>query len=200
MTTSQSDSTGPSPALRRQFIDHLEESPTLMTLATVSSDGYPRTRNVQVTGVGEDGRVLFHTDTRSQKIRDIEACPKASLTVITPDKTRQVTVIGDVVRDTPEGERLAFTRRSRYLQLLAWLNDTGLALQDVDERHRIWAEFDRTHPDLAEQDPPETWIGYAVVPREYLFWNGDDNGPSRRVHYTRADTGSDHWTREILPG
>lgn len=181
----------------RLFIDHLEESPTLMTLATVSPDGYPRTRTVQVTGVGEDGRVYFHTDTRSQKVRDIAACPKASLTVLTPDQTRQVTVIGDVVADTEAGERTAFTGRSRYLQLLAWLNDRGLALEDREERRRVWAEFDRAHPDLAEADPPETWVGYAVVPREYLFWTGDDLGPSRRVRYAR---GAEGWSTEALPG
>jgi pyridoxamine 5'-phosphate oxidase len=186
----------------RLFLDHLEESPsvpTLMTLATVGTDGYPRTRTVMVSGVGEDGRVCFHTDARSQKVRDLAACPKASLTVLSAEGAWQVTVIGDVVPDTRAGERTAFTRRSRYLQLLAWLNDADLAAKPAEERHRLWAEFDHAHPDLAEQSPPETWTGFAVVPREYLFWSADTAGPSRRVQYTRTTTDS-HWTQEVLPG
>lgn len=189
-------STNPS----RLFIDHLEASPTLMTLATVSPDGYPRTRTVMVNGVGEDGRIFFHTDARSQKITDIEHSPKASLTVLTPDQTRQVTVIGDVVASTAEAERLAFASQSRYLQLLAWLNDPEMARKDVDERHRIWAEFDEAHPDLSESEPPSAWVGFAVVPREYLFWTADDAGPSHRQRYTRSSVPGDDWTVEQLPG
>lgn len=208
----------------RLFLEHLApppEPPTLMTLATVGADGYPRTRTVMVSGVGDDGRVRFHTDSRSQKVRDVEGCPKASLTVLTPDRRRQVTVVGDVVADTAAGSREAFARRSRYLQLLAWLNDRGLAVSDVGERRRVWAEFDAAHPDLAS-DPPDTWAGFAVVPREYLFWTADDAGPSHRVRYTRTtgvggvggvgaggaasetevgeSGGEDGWAREVLPG
>lgn len=186
----------------RLFLDHLEESPsvpTLMTLATVSPDGYPRTRTVMVSGVGEDGRVCFHTDARSQKVRDIAACPKASLTVLSPEGTWQVTVIGDVVPDTRTGECTAFARRSRYLQLLAWLNDADLAAKPAEERRRLWEAFADEHPNLADSGPPETWAGYAVVPREYLFWTADTAGPSRRVRYTRTTTDS-HWTQEVLPG
>lgn len=186
----------------RLFIDHLEESPTLMTLATVDPDGYPRTRTVMVTGVGDDGRVFFHTDSRSRKITDIAHSPKASLTVLTPDRTRQVTVIGDVVADSPSGERVAYAARSRYLQLLAWLNDREMAQKDVAERRRIWADFDAAHPDLGAEDPPSTWTGFGVVPREYLFWTADEEGPSQRVRYTRTnpDNPDTTWTTEVLPG
>lgn len=181
----------------RLFIDHLDESPTLMTLATVDGDGCPRTRTVNVNGVREDGAVLFHTDTRSQKVRDIEADGRASLTVLTGDASRQVTVVGDTVRVDGETERAVYAGQPRYLQLLAWLNDSGLAREPREQRRRWWAEFDRANPGLAGQDPPATWAVFAVVPREYLFWEGDDEGPSRRVRYTRT---SDGWDTEILPG
>ena len=181
----------------RLFTDHLDDSPTLMTLATVSEDGYPRTRTVNVNGVRDDGGVLFHTDARSRKVRDIDAGSKASLTVLTTDSSRQVTVIGDVARADEETERAVYAGQPRYLQLLAWLNDRGLAQEDLVERRRRWAEFDRDNPDLAEQDPPSTWAVFAVVPREYLFWEGDDEGPSRRVRYTCTSGG---WEAEILPG
>ncbi|MGP5930077.1 pyridoxamine 5'-phosphate oxidase family protein [Corynebacterium glyciniphilum] len=181
----------------RLFIDHLDDFPTLMTLATVGEDGYPRTRTVNVNGVREDGGVLFHTDTRSEKVHDIDGDGKASLTVLTADASRQVTAIGDAVRVDEETERGIYAGQPRYLQLLAWLNDPGLAQEDRSERRRRWAEFDRANPDLAEQDPPTTWAVFAVVPREYLFWEGDDEGPSHRVRYIRT---SDGWETENLPG
>lgn len=182
----------------RTFIDHLEDSPTLMTLATVGEEGYPRTRTVNVNGVRADGGVLFHTDARSRKVRDLDARPKASLTVLTQDASRQVTVVGDVVRADEETERAVYAGQPRYLQLLAWLNDRGLALEEREERRRRWAEFDHAHPDLAGQDPPDAWAVFAVVPREYLFWEGDDEGPSRRLRYTRTNVTD--WQVDVLPG
>jgi pyridoxamine 5'-phosphate oxidase len=181
----------------RLFIDHLDDSPTLMTLATVGGDGYPRTRTVNVNGVRGDGGVLFHTDSRSRKVRDIEADGRASLTVLTGDAARQATVVSDVVRADEETARAVYAGQPRYLQLLAWMNDPGLVRQPPEERRRRWAEFDRENPDLARQDPPATWAVFAVVPREYLFWEGDDEGPSRRVRYARTRDG---WETEVLPG
>lgn len=182
--------------------------PILMTLATVGPDGYPRTRNVMLSCVDQDGGIYFHTDSRSEKARHIAECPKASLTILSPDRSRQVTVIGDVVPDSPDGERVSFAARSHYLQLLAWLNDRELAEKSTAERHRIWAEFEASSPDLASDPPPETWAGYAVIPREYLFWTADADGPSRRLHYIRQDPDHDNdydtedptWSLEVLPG
>ncbi|MGO3753394.1 pyridoxamine 5'-phosphate oxidase family protein [Corynebacterium variabile] len=176
--------------------DLSEVPPVLMTLATVGPDGYPRTRNVMVSRT-EEGRIFFHTDSRSEKVRHIGPNSKVSLTVLAADRSKQVTVVGDAVRSTPDEEADAFADRSRYLQLLAWLNDDALAQKPVEERHAVWAQFTGAHPELS---PPESWAGYAVVPREYLFWTGDGDGPSQRVHYLRAEGGVGDWSLEILPG
>ncbi len=178
--------------------DLSEVPPVLMTLATVGSDGYPRTRNVMVSRT-EEGRIFFHTDSRSEKVRHIGPNSKVSLTVLAADRSKQVTVVGDAVRSTPDEEADAFADRSRYLQLLAWLSDRDLAEKPAEERHRVWAQFSENHPDLASC-PPETWAGFAVVPREYLFWTADSDGPSQRVHYVRAEGSADAWTSEVLPG
>ena len=173
--------------------------PVLMTLATVGPDGYPRTRNVMVSRT-EEGRIFFHTDSNSEKVRHLGSDPKVSLTVLAADRSKQVTVVGDAVRSTPDEEADAFAERSRYLQLLAWLSDRDLAEKPTEERHREWAQFSAENPELA---PPETWAGFAVVPRESLFWTADSDGPSQRMHFTRAGGAAgdgDGWDLEILPG
>lgn len=183
--------------------DLSEVPPVLMTLATVGPDGYPRTRNVMVSHTGA-GRIFFHTDSRSAKARHLESDPRVSLTVLAADRSRQVTVIGDAARADPAEEMQAYADRPRYLQLLAWLNDCPLATRPVEERHRAWASFSADHPDLASS-PPDTWAGYAVTPREYLFWTADSGGPAQRSHFTRAgeaagDGDGNGWDLEILPG
>jgi pyridoxamine 5'-phosphate oxidase len=169
--------------------------PVLMTLATVGPDGYPRTRNVMVSHTGA-GRIWLHTDSRSEKARHLAANPRVSLTVLAADRSRQVTVIGDAVHSDPAEEAQAYADRSRYLQLLARLNDHRLAHQPEAVRHQRWADYAAAHPDLAD-DPPATWVGYAVVPREYLFWTADSEGPSQRRRFSRADG---RWISEMIPG
>ncbi|WP_291474488.1 pyridoxamine 5'-phosphate oxidase family protein [Corynebacterium sp.] len=178
--------------------DLSEVPPVLMTLATVGPDGYPRTRNVMVSRT-DAGQIFFHTDSHSEKVRHLESNPKVSLTVLAADRSKQVTVVGDAVRSTPGEEAEAFAARSRYLQLLAWLSDRDLAEKPAEERHREWAQFSAENPDLASC-PPETWAGFAVVPREYLFWTADSDGPSQRVHYVCAENSVNGWTTEVLPG
>ncbi|WP_051260051.1 pyridoxamine 5'-phosphate oxidase family protein [Corynebacterium sputi] len=190
--------------------------PVLMTLSTVGPDGYPRTRNVMVssfTGTGTgSGRICFHTDSRSEKASQLEANPRVSATILAPDRSRQITVIGVAVPATDEENATAYSNRSRYLQILAWLNDDFQALLPIDERHRNWDAFGEAHPDLSDC-PPSTWAGYAIIPREFLFWQGDVDGPSQRTRFLHrsnpapdpaAGNGARHttdtWTTEVLPG
>ena len=85
-------------------------------------------------------------------------------------------------------------RQPRYLQLLAWLNTPELAALDRAERERRWADFDARHPVL---DPPTTWVGYTLRPVDVLFWEGSEQGPSRRLRYLPTANG---WTSHPLPG
>ncbi|EOM76781.1 pyridoxine 5'-phosphate oxidase [Rhodococcus rhodnii] len=173
------------------------DAPPLMALATTGTDGYPRVRHVLLTEVA-GGRLHFHTDSASRKVRELAESPRASCALVWPDAGRQMMVTGDVVAaDAGENAR-AYRTRSRYLQLLAWLNTEEMAAMPVEDRHAAWAAFDREHPAL---DEPRTWAGYAIEPREIVFWRGDSDGPSRRVRFTRGDgTAQEAWRSELLPG
>ncbi|MFI2364121.1 pyridoxal 5'-phosphate synthase [Promicromonospora sp. NPDC019610] len=170
-----------------------EPNGPLATLATVDADGLPDARTVLLTGVGPDA-VAFHTDARSRKVRQLRAHPRAALVVRWDEQARQVVLRGTVSATSAEESRTAYARQSRYLQLLAWLNTPELARLARSERERRWAAFDASHPVL---DPPPDWAGYAVEPVDVLFWEGSDDGPSRRVRYRRLAHG---WTSEALPG
>ena len=167
--------------------------PLVMALSTNGLDGYPRVRHVLLTEI-RDGSIHFHTDTRSAKVAEIESDPRAAVSVAWPELGKQFMVHGDVIRATREEEALAYANRSRYLQLLAWLNDAATAHRNAEERHRAWADFDAAHPVLT---PPDTWIGFALTPWEITFWRGDPDGPSHRTCFTRT---GDAWTAEVLPG
>jgi pyridoxamine 5'-phosphate oxidase len=165
----------------------------LMALATVDADGYPRVRHVLLSAY-DRGRLHFHTDTRTEKAAQLAANPRAGVTIVWPDIPRQLSVSGTVEAETVEEQARAFARRTRYLQLLAWVNDAELAQRGAAERAQVWQDFDAGHPDLG---PPPTWIGYVLVPQRITFWRGGPEGPSQRLACERTEAG---WRSERLPG
>jgi pyridoxamine 5'-phosphate oxidase len=179
--------------LLRQWLPSPDSPPPLMALATCGQDDYPRVRHVLLSEA-DDTSVYFHTDSRSAKVAELAARPRAAIALAWPAVRRQVVAHGDV-QSVPDDElRQAYSNRTRYLQLLAWLNDNEMAALSTEERRKRWSEFDTAHPELT---PPDTWTGFAVELREIMFWRGDADGPSLRTRFTR-DHGN--WTSEVLPG
>lgn len=180
-------------ALLRRWLPSPQSPPPLMALATNGRDGYPRVRHVLLSEA-DDSAVYFHTDSRSSKVAELAAQPRAAITLAWPAVGRQLVAHGDVRVTTDDQLRGVYSRRSRYLQLLAWLNDDEMAALPEHERRSRWSEFDAAHDVLT---PPDTWTGFAVHLREVTFWRGDPNGPSHRIRF-RAD--GDKWTSEVLAG
>jgi len=168
----------------------------VMTLSTTGVDGYPAARTVLLS-LFDGERVHFHTDSRSRKAVELGVDPRATVTVLQPEAARQVVVTGDVAPVTTAEALAAYRARSRYLQLLAWLNDVGTAQLDPAERRARWAAFDAAHP--GPLDPPPTWRGYAITPVRVVLWQGDDEGPSTRLAY-ELDRTTGAWASERWAG
>ncbi|MCS5722460.1 pyridoxamine 5'-phosphate oxidase family protein [Herbiconiux sp. CPCC 203407] len=165
----------------------------LMTLGTVSPDGFPDARTVLLSEFDERGLHL-HTDSRSRKVGDLAATPRASLTLVWPG--RQIVVQGVVSRVRAEQEHAAYARRSRYLQLLAWLNTDEFAALPLEERLAAWAAYGEEHPSLAA---PETWVGFVVEPVRLTFWEGRPETAGIRTEF-RRDGLEAAWSVTTLAG
>src|SRR4051812_18309580 len=95
---------------------------TGMTLSTVSADGRPSARVVLLKAADADG-LVFYTNLRSRKGREIAARPDVSLTFWWPPLEAQVRFEGRAVR-VPDAEADAyFASRPRVSQLGAWASD-----------------------------------------------------------------------------
>jgi pyridoxamine 5'-phosphate oxidase len=165
----------------------------LMALATVSADGSPRIRHVLLSSY-DRGRLHFHTDERSAKAAELAADPRAAATIVWPEIPRQLAVAGTVVAESTDEQAVAYSRRARYLQLLACVNDAELAQRSEADRKVAWDAYGESHPTLT---PPPTWIGLVLVPTHITFWRGVSDGPSQRISCHRTDEG---WSIERLPG
>src|SRR5438105_177871 len=96
--------------------------PTGMTLSTVSGEGKPSARIVLLKGIDARG-LVFYTNSRSRKGREIAARPDVSLTFWWPQLESQVRFDGPATR-VPDAEADAyFATRPRVSQIGAWASD-----------------------------------------------------------------------------
>jgi len=167
-----------------------------MTLSTLGLDGYPSARTVLLSRF-DGARLHFHTDSRSRKAAELAALPRAAVTLVWPEAARQLVVVGDVAPVTDAEARAAYAARTRYLQVLAWVNDHEAAADTHGRRRELWAAFERQRPG-AGLEPPGTWTGYALTPVRMLFWRGATDAASNRLAYERHADGS--WAQESWPG
>jgi pyridoxamine 5'-phosphate oxidase len=159
----------------------------------ILSTAAPDARTVLLSEFDESGFYL-HTDSRSRKIDQLAADPRVALTLLWPDFTRQLVVLGTAeVAEVPEQQR-AYRARSPYLKQLAWQNTTDYAQLPLADRQRLWTTFT---DDPTRLEPPETWIGFLVRPHRLTFWQSVPDAASRRTEFTLVDG---DWERAYLAG
>ena len=162
-----------------------------MTLATASPDGVPSARVVLLRGLDERGLVFF-TNRRSRKAKDLAANPRATLVFHWWDLGRQVRIDGDVEEVPPAESESYWRTRPRASQIAAWASPQSERLEDRDELDRAIDTIAQKFSG-AEVPLPPFWGGFRVVPTVVEFWLHRDDRLHDRVRYTRSRDG---WARE----
>ena len=180
----------------------VQRNPNSMTIVTVGPDSHPSARVVLCKGfVPDPGYLVFYTNYRSRKSRELAANPRAAALLHWDALGRQVRIEGTVVR-SPESESDAyFATRDRGSQLGAWGSDQSdtiashaALLEQV--RQRATDLGMRLGPDmqvLADDEAPKIarpshWGGFRLWATTVELWIEGKN----RIH-DRAS-----WQRDIV--
>src|SRR5438128_714288 len=186
-----------------RFVELLERAkqtpaiaePTGMTLSTVGADGRPSSRIVLLKGIDATG-LVFYTNTRSRKGREITAQPGVSLIFWWPQLESQIRFEGNAVRVADAEADAYFATRPRLSQLGAWASDQSAPLRSREELEERFAELERRYQAKTVPRPPH-WSGYRVVPLSVEFWWNRPGRLHERELYTRGST-QGAWTRTLL--
>ena len=168
--------------------------PNAMTLATATKNGVPSARVVLLKGFDERGFV-FYTNYESQKGRDLDENPVASLSFYWAELARQVRITGTVTRTTQAESEEYFHSRPIDSQLGAWASNQSEVISGrnvlENRMEELWKEYaEKTIP------LPPYWGGYRVTPFIIEFWQSRESRLHDRLRYRLSPEGK--WIIERL--
>ncbi len=168
--------------------------PEAMALATASQDGRPSVRMVLLKGFDARGFV-FYSNYESQKAKELDENPHASLAFYWAALGRQVRIGGRVTKVLSEASAAYFRTRPLESQLSAWASRQSEVIPNRGVLEGKVAELGARYRGREVPLPP-FWGGYRLSPESIEFWHHRDNRLHDRLHYLRLPDGA--WRIERL--
>jgi len=147
-----------------------------MALATTGSDGNPSIRTVLLKEVTKEGFV-FYSNYNSEKGRQIQENPKASILFYWESLERQVRVSGAVKKITSVESDVYFRSRPRGAQIGAIASPQSDRIENRAELEVRYKAISKKYEGISVERP-KNWGGYRLLPELFEFWQGS----SDRLH------------------
>jgi pyridoxamine 5'-phosphate oxidase len=153
-----------------------------MVLSTVINNK-PSSRIVLLKAV-EEGNLVFFTNFRSRKGKEIDQNPFVSLLFFWPQHERQVRIEGHATRIMAASSDDYFRSRPRESQAAAIASNQSEIIPDKMELMQIYDQLLKSD-DLKR---PGHWGGYQVVPEYFEFWQGGAHRLHDRITYSKTNS------------
>ena len=161
------------------------EEPTAMTLATISTKGFPSARMVLLKSFDEKGFTFF-SNYESRKGNHIKKNPNVALVFYWKELERQVRIEGEVVKVSKKESDEYFASRPYESQVSACISEQSTTIPDrnyIEILHQLFIKKQSDKPIKR----PDNWGGYCVIPRRIEFWQGRENRLHDRIKYCSKD-------------
>jgi len=179
----------------REALSHGEiKEPNAMSLATADDKGQPSVRLVLVKEIREDGFV-FYTNYNSKKGQDIAVNPKVAGTVWWPEMERQIRIIGEAEKISPEDSTSYFQSRPKGSQLGAIVSPQSEVIPDADFLQEKLVSAQKAAENQEVLERPSYWGGYLIRAQSLELWMGQPNRLHDRILYRKEGNA---WQRERL--
>ena len=156
--------------------------PTAMNLSTVDSLGKPHSRIVLLKGLKEG--LIFYTNYKSNKGKQIKSVPFVSALFFWPQLERQIQINGKIEKVGKIDSDTYFASRPRESQLGAWASPQSQVVDSYDSIERRYLDYVEKFQGKDVPRPPH-WGGYHIIPESYEFWQGRPGRLHQRYQYVK---------------
>lgn len=161
-----------------EAIDSRIDEPNAMIIATANAHGHPGVRTVLLKNFDERGLVFF-TNYRSRKGREMESNPRASALLFWKELERQIRVDGPVTKVSAEESDLYFQSRPFDSRIGAIASPQSEPIKNREQIEEAFAGLHKKY-EGATIPRPDHWGGYRIAPEAVEFWQGRPNRGERQ--------------------
>lgn len=167
--------------------------PETVCLSTASlPSGRVSSRFVYLKELDSRGFVIYSNWGTSQKAKDVQSNPWASLAFWWRELERQVRVEGRVERLTREESQVYFDTRIRGSRIGAWASRQSQVIEGREVLEGWVKEVEETFEGQEKIPVPEFWGGLRIIPERVEFWQGRESRLHDRFAYEKVE-GEQGW-------
>ncbi len=175
-----------------QFTQWLEEAKSnnileanAFILSTASIDGVPSSRTVLLKEIDEG--LIFYTNYKSDKAKNLMANPKASFLFLWKEMERQVRISGRIEMVSREQSEAYFQVRPRKSQLGAWASNQSSVINSRKVLEDQMEALLTNYPEGTAIPTPPHWGGFRLIADTFEFWQGRKSRLHDRIKYQKID-------------
>lgn len=168
-----------------QMVDLKYEEVNAFALSTVGENGRPSSRMLLLKGYSQEG-FMFFTHSTSRKGRELANNQFASMLFYWPRVDRQVRIEGRVVVLDEQLAEEYWKKRPISNRIGSKLSEQSAVIPDREYLIEKQKALEKIYENDGEEaiTRPKHWLGFALQPDSFEFWQGQSNRVHDRIVYS----------------